>query len=175
MNKMLNEKVVKLIQEQINKELFSAYLYLDMANYYVYEGLDGFANWFKVQAQEEEAHAMIFTDYLQANGIRVVLDAIEKPEIEWSSFKKPLEEALKHEQFVTASIHNIYDEALKNKDYRTMDLLNWFVKEQLEEEMNAEQLIDQYNLFAKDGGQGLYSLNKDLGTRAFTPPTFTVA
>lgn len=172
---MLNEKVVKLLQEQINKELFSAYLYLDMANYYVYEGLDGFANWFKVQAQEEEAHAMIFSEYLQANGIRVVLDKIEKPTVEWDSFKKPLVEALKHEQFVTASIHTIYDEAVKQKDYRTQDLLNWFVKEQLEEELNADTLINQFELFAKDGGAGLFLLDKDLSERTFTKPDFEVA
>jgi len=144
---VLNEKVIKLLNEQVNKELYSAYLYLDMANFYTNKGLNGFAHWFKLQAKEEVTHAMMIQEYLQDNDIPVELEGIAKPHGVFNDdVKAPLVLALEHEKFVTNSIHTIYEEAVKFKDYRTMEFLNWFVKEQLEEEKNADDLITRYEL-----------------------------
>ena len=108
---MLDAKVANLINEQVNKEFYSAYLYLDFSNYYYDQGLDGFGNWYKIQAQEERDHAMLMLTYLQNNGEKVVLEAIAKPDVELKEFIDPLNEGLKHEQYVTSLIHNIYDAA----------------------------------------------------------------
>lgn len=170
---MLNDKVSNLLNEQINKELYSAYLYLDMSNYYLDEGLNGFGNWFKVQAQEERDHAMLFMQYLQNNSSKVTLEEIKAPNITFSSHKIPLDEALKHEQFVTDSINNIYDEAFKVKDFRSMQFLDWFIKEQGEEEKNSEDLIKKYELFGTDA-KSLYMLDAELGTRIYTPPSLVL-
>lgn len=167
---MLNEKVTKLLNEQINKEFYSAYLYLDMANFYRNKGLEGFANWFNVQAQEEQSHAMLFTKYLQNNGYAVTLEAIAKPHLIFKDLKDPLHGALEHEHLVTASIHNIYDVAVSVKDYRTMEFLNWFVKEQGEEEMNAENLILAFENFGKQV-VSLYALDHELKERKFSAPS----
>lgn len=164
---MLNESVSKLLNEQINKEIFSAYLYLDIANYYANNGLVGFQNWFTVQAKEEMDHAMMFLGYLQDNGFEVVLEAIGKPTIKYENHKAPLFESLKHEEFVTASINDIFTAAVKVNDYRTQQFLQWFVKKQVEEEKNANDLILQYE-WAKNN---LYMLDKELLTRVYTPVT----
>jgi len=164
---MLNESVSKLLNEQINKEMFSAYLYLDIANYYANNGLVGFQNWFTVQAKEEMDHAMMFLGYLQDNGFEVVLEAIAKPSLQYADHKAPLFESLKHEEFVTASINDIFTAAVKVNDYRTQQFLQWFVKEQVEEEKNANDLILQYE-WAKNN---LYMLDKELSTRVYTAPT----
>ena len=171
---MLNQEVVKLLNEQINKELYSAYLYLDMSIYYEAHNLNGFANWFKVQAQEERDHAMLFMTYLQNNGVRPVLEAIGKPDVPFGDFKAPLEASLTHEQFVTASINNIYEAALNEKDYRTQQFLNWFIEEQGEEEKNADELIQRYELFGRDP-KGLYMLDAELGGRTYSPPSLTLS
>lgn len=167
---MLKEKISKLLNEQINKELYSAYLYLDMSNYYIENGLEGFGNWFKVQAQEERDHAMLFIQFLQNNSEKVTLGKINAPDVTFDGFDVPLAESLKHEQFVTASINNIYDEAYQIKDYRTMQFLDWFIKEQGEEEKNAEDLITKYKVFGTDS-KGLYMLNQELGTRVYAAPS----
>ena len=163
---MLNEKVVKLLNDQINKEFYSAYLYLHMANYYTSHGLIGFANWFNIQAQEEQEHALMFMNYLHDNGVEVKLNAIDAPNQVFDNFLAPLEAALKHEEFVTASINIIYGEAKKENDYRTLDFLNWFIREQAEEEKNASDNIAAYKLFATDG-TGLFTLDSQLKTRTF--------
>lgn len=170
---MLNKKIAELINFQINKEFFSAYLYLDMANYYVDEGLNGFANWMNVQAQEERDHAMLFTTYLQNNSERVALTAIDAPSGNYENFKAPLEASLKHEQFVTDSIHNIYSEAVKANDFRTVQFLDWFVKEQGEEEKNIEDLIKRYDLFGSDS-KGLYMLDAEVGARVYAAPSLVL-
>ena len=130
---MLDKQVVELLNQQVNKEFYSAYLYLDFSNFYYDQGLEGFGNWYKVQAQEERDHAMLFIQYLQNNGEKVVLEAVDKPDIALESAKAVLAEGLKHEQYVTGLIHNIYDAAYSVKDFRTMQFLDWFVKEQGEE------------------------------------------
>ena len=126
--------VSALLNQQINKEFYSAYLYLDIANFYASKGLDGFANWYQVQAQEERDHAMLFVKYLQNNDEPVVYEAISKPDGTWTQSLEVLEAGLAHEKYVTGSIHEIYHAAAEEKDYRTIQFLDWFVKEQGEEE-----------------------------------------
>ena len=170
---MLSKKVVELLNDQVNKEFYSAYLYLDMSNYYNNEGLDGFANWYKIQAQEERDHAVLFIEYLQQNGEAVVLEAIGKPDKEFSKFTDPLEAGAEHERFVTGLIHNIYAAAYDEKDFRTMQFLDWFVKEQAEEEENADDLIRKFELFGGDS-KGLYMLDNELAARVYSAPSLTV-
>ncbi|WP_422478453.1 ferritin [Pleomorphochaeta sp. DL1XJH-081] len=169
---MLNEKVVKLLNSQINKEFYSAYLYLDMANYYAKEGLSGFENWFVIQAQEERDHAMLFRQYLLNNGHEVKFEAIADPSKEYKGYKEPLEAALAHEQYVTDSINKIYDAAMEVKDYRTRQFLDWFVKEQGEEEMNAEDNIRKFVL-AGDG-KGLFLLDQHFQARTYAAPSLVL-
>ena len=170
---MLDKKVVELLNQQVNKELYSAYLYLDFSNYYYDEGLDGFGNWYKIQAQEERDHAMLFVQYLQNNGEKVVLEAIDKPAVALTGAKVVLEEGLKHEQYVTSLIHTIYDAAYSVKDFRTMQFLDWFVKEQGEEETNAEGLIKKFELFGGDP-KSLYMLDNELGARVYSAPSLVL-
>lgn len=170
---MLDKKVVELLNQQINKEFYSAYLYLDFSNYCIDQGLDGFGNWYKVQTQEERDHALLFIQYLQNNGEQVVLEAIDKPDIQLSDVKTVLEEGLKHEQYVTSLIHNIYDAAYSVKDFRTMQFLDWFVKEQGEEETNAENLVKKYQLFGGDP-KSLYMLDNELGARVYSAPSLVL-
>ena len=169
----MNQTVAKLINEQINKEFYSAYLYLDFANYYAQVGLDGFENWYKVQAQEERDHAMLFLQYLQNNGEKVTLEAIAKPDKEFSCHRCALEVGYEHEQYVTSLINTIYEAAYAVKDFRTMQFLDWFVKEQGEEEKNAADLITKMELFGGDS-KGLYMLNSELKTRAYTAPSLVL-
>lgn len=170
---MIKENVANLLNEQINKEFYSAYLYLEIANHFVDQGLDGFANWYNVQAQEERDHAMLFVKYMQNNGLKITLKAIDSPTTVFNNNSEPLAEGLKHEQYVTESIHTIYDEAYNNKDFRTMQFLDWFVKEQGEEETNAEALIKKMELFGSDS-KGLYMLDNELGTRVYAAPSLVL-
>ena len=170
---MLDAKVSALINEQVNKELYSAYLYLDIANYYTEEGLDGFANWYTIQAQEERDHALLFVKYLQNNGEKVTLEAIAKPDKALNSIIAALNVGLEHEKYVTSLIHTIYDAAYSIKDFRTMQFLDWFVKEQGEEEKNAEDLIKKYELFGQDS-KGLYMLDNELSARVYSAPSLVL-
>ncbi len=161
---MINEKVAILINEQVNKELYSAYLYLDFANYFEDCGLDGFAHWYELQAQEEMDHALKMRKYLIDNGLHVNLDSIAKPD---KKFEKPidvLKAGLEHERYVTSLINCIYDAAFDAREYKTMQFLDWFVKEQVEEEKNAEDLLKKMEIFSSDS-KGLYSLNQELKGR----------
>lgn len=170
---MLSEKVKTLLNEQINKELYSAYLYLEFSNYYQEEGLEGFANWYYVQAQEERDHAMLMLKYLQNNSCHITLETIEKPDKVMKSLKDPLVFGLEHEQYVTSLIHDIYDAAHEDKDYRTMQFLDWFVKEQGEEEKNSEDMIRKYELFGTDP-RSLYLLDSELKSRTYQTPSLTL-
>jgi len=170
---MLDKAVVKLVNEQINKELFSSYLYLDIANFYAIKGLTGYENWFKVQAQEEMDHALLFKTYLLNNGYAVELGPIADPTKKYGNFKDPLVESLKHEQFVTASINTIYDAAMQVKDYRTLQFLDWFVKEQGEEEKNSEDNILKFDLYGSDA-KSLYMLDQELKARMYNPPSLVL-
>lgn len=170
---MLDGKVAQLINEQINKELYSAYLYLDFSVYYDAQGLDGFANWYNVQAQEERDHAMLMMKYLQNNGEKVTLEAVAKPDKILNTITDPLNFGLEHEQYVTGLIHNIYDAAYSVKDFRTMQFLDWFVKEQCEEEKTAEDMIKKMELFGKDS-KGLYMLDSEFASRAYSAPSLVL-
>jgi len=165
---MLNEKIADLLNDQINKELYSAYLYLDFANYYADEGLDGFAHWYEIQAQEERDHAMMIRRYLIDNGYRVVFAEIAKPDKTFKTTSDPLDAGFAHEQYVTSLINNIYSEAFSIKDFKTMQFLDWFIKEQGEEEKNAEDMIKKMKMFGHDA-KGLYSLNQELAARVYMP------
>ena len=170
---MLDSKVSKLINEQVNKEFYSAYLYLDFSNFYYNEGLNGFGNWYKIQSQEERDHAMLMIQYLQNNGEKVTLESVAKPDTELKGFIDPLNEGLKHAQYVTGLIHDIYAAANSVHDFRTMQFLDWFVKEQGEEEKNAADLITKMELFGSDA-KGLYMLNSELAARVYTAPSLVL-
>lgn len=169
---MLNETVTKLLNEQVAAEFYSAYLYLDFSSFFEDQGLNGFANWYKIQAQEERDHAMLMYQYLHNNGVRPTLEAIGKPESPEGSMEV-LKAGLNHEKLVTSLIHAIYDAAYQAKDFRTMQFLDWFVKEQGEEEKNAQDLIRKMELFGSDG-KGLYMLDAELGSRVYTAPSLVL-
>ena len=169
----MDKKVSELLNDQINKELYSAYLYLDMANFYSAKGLDGFANWYEIQAKEEQDHAMLIYKYLHNNSQPVTLEAIAKPDKEFKTLMDPLKAAHVHEQYVTGLINNIYAAAQAVNDYRTVQFLDWFVKEQGEEEKNSSDLITKLELFGSDP-KGLYMLNSELAGRVYSAPSLQV-
>ena len=170
---MLDSKVVKLLNEQINKELYSAYLYLDFSIFYDDKGLDGFANWYMIQAQEERDHAMLMLQYLQNNGEKVILETVTKPDKEVKELIDPLKAGLEHEIYVTSLINDIYEAAYNVKDFRTMQFLDWFVKEQCEEEKTADDMIKKMELFGNDS-KGLYSLDAEYAARIYTAPSLVL-
>ena len=170
---MLSKEVRDLINVQINKELFSAYLYLGIADYYEELGLEGFANWYEIQAQEERDHAMLMRTYLHNNGENVILTAIDAPGHSYTDAGQPLKTALEHEEYVTSLINKIYKAASKDDDYRTMQFFDWFVKEQGEEEKNSQDLIRKFELYGQDP-KGLYALNQELMGRVYAAPSLTV-
>ena len=169
----MNETIIRLLNEQINKEFYSAYLYLDMANYYDSLDLDSYANYYTVQALEERDHALLFMKYMQNNGLKVTLEAIGKPDKEFTSILDPLVAAAEHERYVTALINAIYHEAHEAHDYRTMKFLDWFVDEQMEEEDAADSMISRYKLFGSDP-KGLYALDQEYAARIYTAPSLTL-
>ena len=169
----MDAKVSALLNDQINKELYSAYLYLDMANYYSEKGLDGFANWYEIQAKEEQDHAMLMYQYLHNNNQKVTLEAIAKPDKVFNTLMDPLKMALEHEEYVTSLINNIYAAADEVNDYRTKQFLDWFVKEQGEEEKNSNDMITKMELFGGDA-KGLYMLNSELKARVYSAPSLVL-
>ncbi len=169
----MNAKVHELLNTQINKEFYSAYLYLEFSNYFKAHGLDGFANWYMIQAMEERDHAMLFYQYLQNENRTVTLDAIAKPEMAAQSHMDVLKAGLAHEEYVTSLINDIYAAAYEAKDFRTMQFLDWFVKEQGEEETNANDMITKMELFGADP-RSLYLLNQELAARVYTAPSLVL-
>ncbi len=167
---MINEKVSKVLTEQVNKEFYSAYLYLSMSAYFSDLGLLGFANWMRIQAQEEQAHAMLIYDFIIDRGEKVVLSAIDAPQNAWKNPLEVMEEVLKHEVYVTGLINNIVTVAEEVKDRATMSYMNWFVDEQVEEEANAQDIISKLKLIGDDKS-ALYLLDKDLSARVFVAPS----
>lgn len=170
---MLNKELVKLLNNQINMEWYSAYIYLDIYSYYTDANLDGFGNWFNVQTQEERDHAMLFIKYLLNNSEKVVLQGVKAPDVIYTNFREPAVAAFEHEKKVTESINNIYSVAYSLKDFRTMQFLDWFVKEQGEEEKNTEDIVKKYDLFGSDA-RGLYLLDAELATRIYAPATLVI-
>ena len=170
---IMDKTVHKLLNQQINKEFYSAYLYLEFSNYFKSKGLDGFANWYMIQAQEERDHAMLFYTYLQNQNQTVTLESIDKPDPSISCHMDVLKAGLTHEEYVTGLINNIYSAAYDVKDFRTMQFLDWFVKEQGEEETNANDLISKMELFGTDP-KSLYMLNQELAARVYTAPSLVL-
>ena len=169
----MDKKVHELLNDQINKEFYSAYLYLDFSNYFKAAGLDGFANWYMIQAQEERDHAMLFYTYLQNENMPVELGAIAKPDKVFSCHMDVLKAGLEHEKYVTSLINDIYSAAYDVRDFRTMQFLDWFVKEQGEEETNANDMITKMELFGSDP-KSLYMLNQELAGRIYNAPSLVL-
>ena len=167
---MLNNKIQDALNAQINAELWSAYLYLSMSMHFQAEGRNGIANWFAIQFKEEQAHAQIFMNYINQRGGRVVLAPIAEVQTEWSSVLEMFRNTLEHERKVTSLIHNLCSIAADERDFASSSTLNWFVDEQIEEEANAQELID--SLTAVDGDKmGLYMIDKELAARTYVVPT----
>jgi ferritin len=169
----MDKRVHELLNQQINKEFYSAYLYLEFSNYFEDRGLDGFANWYMIQAQEERDHAMLFYRYLQNENEKVTLEAIDKPSVTINEDMDVLKAGLTHEKYVTSLINDIYAAAHEVKDFRAMQFLDWFVKEQGEEETNANDLITKMELFGSDA-RGLYLLNQELKARVYSAPSLVL-
>jgi len=166
---MIGKKVEAAINKQINEELYSAYLYLSMAGYCDSLNLKGFTNWMRIQFQEEQAHAMLLYDFLQERGGTVVLETINKPPVEWNGIIDMFENVLKHEQMITGLINDLVDMGISEKDHATVNFLQWFVEEQVEEEANATDVLDQIKM-TEGKGPGMFMLDREMRTRVFTPP-----
>jgi len=167
---MLSNNMLSALNKQINKEIYSAYLYMSMSAYSQYTGLKGFANWFMVQYNEEMEHAMKIYTYVNDQGEQVKLMAIDEPPVEFDSPLDMFEKTLDHEKFITKSINELVDIAIAEKDHATVIFLQWFVTEQIEEEGNDNDIINQLKLVG-DNGNGLIMLDRELGSRVFTPDT----
>jgi ferritin len=165
----MNKKVQEALELQVNKEFYSAYLYLSMNQYFEEEGMPGMANWMYQQFLEEQFHAKKMLKYLNSRGQKAVLAQIDKPQVEWPSTMAVFKNVLEHEEEITASINNIQSIAVDEKDFATMNFLQWFIDEQIEEEENANNLIKQLELIG-DNGYGLLMLDKELAQRTFTEP-----
>ena len=169
---MLSKKMEAALNTQVKFEMWSAYLYLSMATYFVEMGLMGFVNWMKVQQQEENFHVEKFHAYTFERGGRIKLQTLEAPENTWKNPLAVFKEVLKHEQSVTARIHDLMDLAIKEKDHGTASFLNWFIDEQVEEEANVQDVLNKLKL-VEGNASALYMLDKDLAARVFTPPAQT--
>lgn len=165
---MINQRLEDVINKQINAELYSAYLYLSMAAYFESINLPGFANWMRVQFEEEQFHGLKFFDYLASRGGRIKLDAIEVPQFEWKNPLEVFEHTLEHEQHVTALLNNIAEIAEEEKDRPTRNLMVWFIDEQVEEEGNAEKIINELKMIGGNG-HGLLMMDREFSTRVFAP------
>lgn len=167
---MLSKKMEEALNAQINAEFWSAYLYLSMSTHFSAAGNTGFANWFEVQFQEEQAHATILMRYVLSRGAKVTLAPIAEVKTAWSSPLEAFQDTLEHEKKVTAMIHNLYAVASAENDYATQSMLKWFVDEQVEEEASAQELIDALTMI-QGNGFGLYMLDKELKSRTYNVPS----
>lgn len=161
---MIKKEIAKMLNDQINKELHSGYLYLEFANYYESQNLPGFAKWFVHQAQEEMEHAMKIRSFLINAGEKVTFSPLADTDKDFKDVKAPLLAALKHEQYITQSINAIYEKALEVKDHLSAHFLQWFIQEQGEEEANAQNNIDKLDMVGTSGAS-VYLLDKEMGSR----------
>jgi len=166
---MMKARMNEALNRQMNEEAFSSYLYLSMSAWFESQNLKGFANWMKVQAQEEAVHAKIFFNHIVERGGRVKLEAIAAPKTEWASPLEAFKATLEHEQHITACIHGLMDLAVEEKDHAAAIALQWFVSEQVEEEANAEELLAKLEMIG-DSKNGLFMLDKELAARGFRMP-----
>ena len=166
---MIKTKVEKAINKQINAEMWSGYLYLSMSSYFESINLPGFANWMWIQAREEMTHAMRLYKHVIERGGRVLFEQIDKVPTDWKSPIHVFEETYKHEKKVTGLIEKLSDIAEKEKDRATVNMLQWFIDEQVEEEASADEILQKLKLIGKNGN-GIFMLDKELGSRVFNPP-----
>ncbi len=166
---MISKVLQNAINAQINRELFSEYLYLSMSAWFARENLDGFANWMSVQAQEEHFHAMKFFNYLIERGGQVILEQIDKPDSEFEYPLKAFEMTLEHEQFISKNINDLMDIAIQENDHAARSFLQWYVDEQVEEESTADKLLSQLKMIG-DRIEGVLMLDRELAQRVYTPP-----
>lgn len=161
---MISNKMEKALNEQLNAELFSSYLYLSMAAHFEATNWRGFANWMKKQSEEEYGHAMKFFEFINEVGKKVTLDKIEKPKLEWNSPLEAFEEALKHEEYITKRINDLVNLAVEEKDHATNNFLQWFVKEQVEEVSTVQKIVETMKLIGEHTAS-LFMLDHELGKR----------
>ena len=161
---MISTKVEKAINDQINAEFWSAYMYLSMSAYFENQGFKGFANWMRIQFNEEQEHALKFLNYLNERGGKVVLQPIAKVPVEWKDSLDAFNETYSHEQKVTSLIYGIMDVAIAEKDYATQSFLKWFIDEQVEEEANASDIVNRVKM-VNGNTNGLFMIDKELGKR----------
>jgi ferritin len=166
---MISKKMTEALNQQINAELYSAYMYMAMSSFAAFKGYRGAANWFFIQTQEELSHAQKFYNYVNSVGEHAVMQAIEAPPAKYDSLTAMFEATLEHEKKVTALINGLADLAVEEKDHATEIFLQWFVSEQVEEEESVNEILGQLGLAGETGG-GLFMIDKELGARTFTPP-----
>ncbi|PIQ08074.1 MAG: ferritin [Ignavibacteriales bacterium CG18_big_fil_WC_8_21_14_2_50_31_20] len=169
---MISKKMEQALNQQLNRELFSSYLYLSMATYFESKNLIGMSKWMRLQAEEEHIHSMKLLDFIQKIGGRVILEQIDKPQIDWDSPLKVFQETLEHEEFITKHINELTDLAIEERDHSTRTFLQWYVDEQVEEEAVANEIVQKFNLIG-DSKSGLYMLDQELGARIPSPNTQT--
>lgn len=166
---MISKKLQDALNDQLNAELYSSYLYLSMSAYFQSANLAGFAGWMRIQAQEELVHVMKFYDYVGERGGKVTLGVVDGPPTEWKSPLAAFEQAYAHEQMVTGRINDLVNLAIDERDHATNGFLQWFVTEQVEEEATADAVVQKLKLIGDDGG-GMFMVDQEMGARVFTPP-----
>lgn len=171
---MLTKKMESALNEQVNAEFWSAYLYLSMSAHFTSVGFPGVANWMRIQAKEESTHATKFFDYILERDGNAILKPIAAVETKWESPLTAFEEVLKHEQKVTSLINNLMHVAVEEKDFASQSMLKWFIDEQVEEEANVKEILDSLRM-VQGNGNGLYMIDRELRTRVFVDPTATAA
>jgi ferritin len=169
---MLSKKIEQAINDQINAEFWSAHLYLSMSAWFSGENLPGFSNWMYIQYKEEDSHALKFFRYMNERGGCVKLQPITEVPAKWKSAVDVFQQTLDHERVVTSRIYKIMELALAEKDYATVNFLQWYVNEQMEEEATAEDYLNKLKMIEKDAA-GMYNLDKELGARVFVDATLT--
>ncbi|MCL2041861.1 MAG: ferritin [Bacteroidales bacterium] len=167
---MLSKKIEKAINDQINAEFWSAHLYLSMSAWLSEQNLPGFSNWMYIQYKEEDTHALKFFRYVNERGGRVTLQPIAEVPSEWKSAVDVFQQTLDHERVVTSRIYKIMEIALEEKDYGTVNFLQWYINEQVEEEATAEDYLNKLKMIEKDPS-GMYAMDKELGARVFVDAT----
>ncbi|MDA3860627.1 MAG: ferritin [Melioribacteraceae bacterium] len=167
---MISKVMEEALNKQLNRELFSSYLYLSMATFFDSNSFVGMAQWMKLQAEEEHIHSMKFFDFIQKIGGRVILEQIDKPQLDWDSAQQAFEDALAHEEYITKHINELTDLAIAERDHSTKTFLQWYVDEQVEEEATANEIVQKFKLIG-DSKSGLYMLDRELGARILTPDT----
>ncbi|NUM71339.1 MAG: ferritin [Ignavibacteriaceae bacterium] len=162
---MLSAKIEKALNDQVNRELYSSYIYLAMSAYFESKNYGGFAHWMKIQSEEEREHGMKIYDYINTRDGRVVLEAIQAPKKEWAKPLEAFEEAYAHEQYISKSINDIVTLAYEEKDHATVEFLSWFVKEQVEEEASSRDVVEKMKMVGESTNT-LFLLDRELGKRA---------